>query len=108
MTRTVRITDACWDELDDRWEWYRDHISHTHASRWYDAALTAADGLAEGAEARPLCLDPALDGSKLREAYFGAGRGNTHRLIYRIAGTAVDIVTVRGFEEDELIPADLG
>ena len=107
MSHIVRLADECWDQLDERWTWYRRHVSAAHAARWYDAALRAAAELADNPGGRPLCLDPALDGLGLREAYFGAGRKETHRLIFQTTLREVIVVTVRSFAEDDLTPRDL-
>lgn len=50
-------------------------------------------------EARPLCLNQLVQNDGLREAYFGAGRRSTHRLIFRVRGLIVEVLTLRGFAQ---------
>ena len=107
MAYRVQLTSECLDELDGRWEWFRDHVSVEHAARFYRAARTAAAKLADMPSGRPLCLDKAVQGRGLREEYFGAGGKRTHRLIFRVVGQEVEVVTVRSFAQDDLTPADL-
>ena len=107
MAYRIDLTAECWDELDARWEWFRDHVSQAYAAKFYDAALIAAGELAEMPEGRPLCRDQFVQGLRLREQYFGVGRDNTHRLIFGVSGGSVTIFTVRSFAQDDLTPADL-
>ena len=107
MPYPVRPTADCLDEIAAREAWFRRHFSDEHADRWFSAVDEALDSLAAMPESRPLVLDPLVQGRGLREHYFGAGRKNTHRLIFRVAGGAVEVVTVRGFAEDELTPRNL-
>ena len=112
MTYRVDIRDECWDRMDEHWEYLRRHHGSEIASRWYDAALREATFLAHNPGGRPLCLDPAVHGRGLREAYFGAGRRDTHRVIFRVVerprgGGVVEALTVCAFGRDDLTAGDL-
>ena len=74
---------------------------------WECALRETVSALPIGAFAYPLCLDPKVQGLGLREAYFGAGRTKTHRLIFAIDGDVIRVRTVRSFSQPELTPADL-
>ena len=76
------------------------------ARRWFAAVDRAVNSLADS-QGHPLCQDPAVAGRNLREKYFGAGRTKTHRLIFRVRGSTVEVLTVRGLAQDDLTPADL-
>ena len=107
MAYTVTPTPALLDAVDRQEQWYRRHRTAAHADRWYDAVFVALDELAGMPESYALCLDPAVQDRDLREKYFGAAGADTHRLIFRVAGSAVEVFTVRGFGQDELTPRDL-
>ena len=62
--------------------------------RWLDAVATVLESLAETPHARPLCLDPAAEGTGLREAYVKIGRRKPHRLIFRIDADTVTVLLV--------------
>ena len=94
-------------QLDEGWRVLSARRGAAHANAWHDAALDEADALVDMPAARPLCLDPAVQGRGLREAYFGAGKTDTHRLIFRVRGGTVQILNVRGFAQRDLTPADL-
>ena len=107
MAFAIRHMPEFLEELDEQWAKLLARHGAGHANAWHDAALNKADELSEMPEARALCLDPAVHGRLLREAYFGAGDTYTHRLIFRVRGSTVEVLTVRSFAQDDLTPADL-
>ncbi len=107
MAHTVRHSRRFLQNLDAQWEILSDLHGAGLANTWHDAALEKADELVEMPAARALCLDPAVQGRGLREAYFGAGNSQTHRLIFRVRGAVVEILTVRAFAQDDLAPGDV-
>ncbi|QDT15194.1 type II toxin-antitoxin system RelE/ParE family toxin [Alienimonas californiensis] len=107
MAYTIRHMPEFLEELDAQWTVLLARRGAAHANAWHDAALNKADELIDMPEAHALCLDPRVQGFGLREAYFGAGETETHRLIFRVRGAAVEILTVRGFAQPDLTPGDL-
>ena len=107
MPFAIRFTAECLDKIAAEANWLSAARSSALADAWETAAFAEADSLVDMPAARPLCLDPAVQGHGLREAYFGAGKTNTHRLIFRVRGGTVQILNVRGFAQRDLTPADL-
>ena len=80
---TVVRTEKFRNESDRRYLWLVMHGRSGEAWAWEGAVQAAVDKLLPNPHSRPLCLDPAVQGRGLREAYFGTDGANTHRLIFR-------------------------
>ena len=107
MTRRLVLRDDFFAELDARYDWYRTHRTAELAARFYDAALRRADSLMFMPESFALCLDPKVQGLGLREARFGTGKTESHRLIFRVDPVKVEVLTLRGLAQRDLTPRDL-
>ena len=106
MTLPVETLPNAKRRIRQEAEWREREHGAESARRWFEAVDEAIASLA-GSHGHALCLDPAVQGRGLREKYFGAGGADTHRLIFRVAGPAVEVLTVRGFAQDDLTPRDL-
>ena len=76
-------------------------------SAWEAALNEAVAGLLPDPGRHSLREDPAVQGMGLRQRTFGVGRKRTHRLVFRIDGDVVRLMTVRGLTQRDLTPRNL-
>lgn len=102
MNYTVRITSRAHAELATTIEWYAEHYSAEFAARWYDEFLDRIDTLASTAESNPFSRENDRVPFDLRELHYGAGRRTTHRAVFRILESTVEVLTIRHVAQRDL------
>ena len=104
---TVVIMPAAEADIDEGFEWWHENRSVEQAHRWYREIYPAIASLSESAERRPLSPEAAKLGVDIREFYFGIGSHPTHRIVFFIEKTTVNILRVRHLSRGRLQPSDL-
>ena len=108
MTYRLEITDEAADQLLSIAKWYaRTAQSFQIAVRWYDGFLDALETLRQDPLRGGLAPENDLFQFELRELHFGSGKRLTHRALYRIVDTTVEVLTIRHFAQRSLDVDDL-
>lgn len=107
MTHEVRITSRAHQEFCDAIRWDAENYSSDFASRWNDAFHRRLELLNSTAESYPLAHEDGLTTFQLRELCFGLGRHPSHHAVFRIAGTTVEVLTIRHVAQRDLEPDDV-
>tara|TARA_R110002073_G_scaffold328728_4_gene510359 strand:+ start:3329 stop:3649 length:321 start_codon:yes stop_codon:yes gene_type:complete len=103
---TVIIMPIAEADIDEAYEWWRDHRSVEQANRWYREIFPVMQGLSISAARRPQSPEAARLGVDLRELYFGIGAHPTHRVVFIIDGSTVKILRVRHLSRGRLRASD--
>jgi plasmid stabilization system protein ParE len=83
--------------------WYRQRSgSQEVADIWLDAVTDSIASLAEDPLRCPLAHESDWLGVEVRELHFGSGRRKTHRILFQIEGTMVNVIAVRHFAQRDL------
>ncbi len=107
MTYDVRITPRASDDLEAAARWWFNNRSADQAFRWYQGFLDQLESLDEMPERCPLARENPRVPFDLRELHYGLGSHPTHRAVFRILGTTVEVLTVRHLARDDIPPDDL-
>jgi plasmid stabilization system protein ParE len=106
MTQLV-VTEPADRDIQEAFEWWRDHRSSEEAARWYDQIVRAIETLREAPERCPLARESELHPKGLRELHFGVSRRPTHRIVFTIDGDTVIVLRVRHSARRDLTLDDL-
>ncbi|QEG36733.1 type II toxin-antitoxin system RelE/ParE family toxin [Bythopirellula goksoeyrii] len=108
MTCYLQLTDEAADQLFAIAQWYAETSQSLEiAANWYDGLLDALETLEENPHRGELAAENDLFDFELRELCYGSGKHKTHRALYRIAGTRVEILSIRHLAQRGLSPTDL-
>jgi plasmid stabilization system protein ParE len=103
---TVLITPIAEVDIDEAYEWWREHRSVEQANRWYCEIFQAMLGLSSSAGRLPQSPEALKLGVDIREFYFGIGAHPTHRVVFIIEGSTVKILRVRHLSRGRLKASD--
>ena len=76
--------------------------SAEQALKWYDGFIEALQNLEHIPESHSLALENARTSYELRQMLFGIGRRITHRELFRVCGSTVHVLAIRGVAQAEL------
>lgn len=109
MTRRLIITPVASAILDEVAQWYQSTSGDPEvADRWWSGFRDKLESLTTDPERFPLARESDEFGFELRELHYGSGRRTTHRALFRIAGGAVEVLTIRHAAQRDVTAADLG
>ena len=94
-------------DIQEAFEWWRDHRSSDEAARWYSQIVLAIETLRKSPEGCPPARESDLHPLGLRELHFGIGRRPTHRIVFTIDGDIVVVLRVRHSARRDLTVDDL-
>lgn len=77
------------------------------ANRWLDGLLNDLKRLSDRPERFPIANESDQFDFVLRETHYGSGRSKTHRVLFRIVGEMVEILTVRHASQQDVTPDTL-
>ena len=103
----IVITIVAEADIDEAFEWWREHRSREQADRWYRGIVPAIQSLSQSADRRPRAKEADRLGVDIREFYFGIGLKPTHRVIFIIEHDAVKVLRVRHLSRGSLQLSDL-
>jgi plasmid stabilization system protein ParE len=108
MTYRLRITDDAADLLLTIAKWYAGTSQSLEvAAAWYDGFLDVLDSLKSNPFRGPVAPENDAFDFELREIHYGSGKRPTHRALYRIAGEAVEVLSIRHHAQRPLKPGDI-
>ena len=108
MKYSVRIMPEAYHELEASAVWWAKHRSSEEALRWYDGFVVKLESLQSMPESHSLARENPRVAFELRELHYGLGSGTTHRALFRIVGTTVEVLSVRHVAQADINPDDLG
>ena len=108
MTYQVRITSRGYEDLRAIIRWWADNRSADQAAEWYEGLLAKIQSLSSMPESHPFARENPRVAFELRELHYGLGSGTTHRALFRIVGTTVEVLSVRHVAQADINPDDLG
>lgn len=77
------------------------------ASRWLNGLSRELALLAESPERFPLARESGAFDFPIRELLYGSGREKTHRVLFRIVESTVEVLTVRHRAQNDVAPDEL-
>ena len=95
-------------ELEASAAWWAENRSSEEALRWYDGFIEKLESLQRMPESHVLARENPRVAFELRELHYGLGSGTTHRAVFRIVGTTVEVLSVRHVAQADINPDDLG
>lgn len=95
MNYEVRIVSRAHNDFREAIQWYADNYSAEFAASWYDQFLRQLETLAAMPESHSLARENDRTEFDLRELHFGVGRRTTHRAVFRIVDSTVEILAIR-------------
>ena len=108
MTYQVRITSRGYEDLRAIVRWWADNRSADQAAEWYDVLLAKIQALSSMPESHPFARENPRVSFELRELHYGLGSRPTHRALFRIIGTTIEVLSVRHVAQADIDPDDLG
>jgi plasmid stabilization system protein ParE len=108
MKFELRISGQVRSELLAIAQWYLDTSQSLKvADDWHSGAMAAIHNLAKTPLAGKLAAESYLFEFELRELHYGSGRRPTHRVLYRVIGDLVEVLTIRHHAQQPLKRGDL-
>jgi plasmid stabilization system protein ParE len=107
MSRQVLVTAAARRDIEEAAAWWAENRSFPQAIRWLRQIEDRIATLCENAERCELAHESFRFSFELRELLFGTGYRPTHRILFRIDGSIVEILAVRHTSRIDLAPDDL-
>ncbi|MEZ5944428.1 MAG: type II toxin-antitoxin system RelE/ParE family toxin [Planctomycetaceae bacterium] len=108
MTFKVSIAQSARNQAAAISRWYHQQSSSLEVARqWIQVFRETASSLTNNPERHPLARESDDFSYELREVHFGSGRKKTHRLLFRIDGNNVLVMSVRHFAQDDISADDL-
>ena len=108
MKYHVRIMPEAYHNLATSASWWAEHRSPEEALRWYDGFVAKLGLLQSMPESYSLARENLRVAFDLRELHYGVGSGTTHRALFRIIGTTVEVLSVRHVAQADIDPDNLG
>lgn len=90
----IRITDAAESDIQNIFEWWRDHRSPEQAARWYESIFPAITTLEQMPNRCSIAREDDLYEGELRQLHFGVGRRPTHRIVFAVEEDVVVVLRV--------------
>ena len=107
MSRQIPVTAAARRDIEEGAAWWAEHRSFPQAIRWLRQIEDRIATLSEHAERCELAHEASRFSFELRELLFGTGYRPTHRILFRIDGSIVEILAVRHMSRIDISPDDL-
>ena len=107
MKYDVLIMPEAYAALSQNTSWWAENRSRKEAVRWYDGFLAKLNSLSEMPQSHPVADENSTFSFELREMLFGLGRRPTHRALFRITGSTVEVLTIRHVAQRALDLDDL-
>ena len=86
-------------------EWYRESAhSDEIAKAWLDGFLDLLQDLQFDPERHSLARESHRFSLDVHEVYYGSGRKRTHRVLFKILGQVVHVLTVRHLAQKDIDP----
>ena len=107
MTFRVTVTKEAWTQAIGYAEWWAEHRSHEQAYSWLAGLELAIESLSGTAQQHAKAIESSELGYELHQLNYGVSNKPTHRILYRIKGNEVTVITVRHLAQDKLDPNQL-
>lgn len=89
------ITATAESDIEAAYTWWRDNRSAQQAARWLDSIYPAIERLCENPRLCSVAAEQEQFDGELRQLLFGIGRHPTHRVVFSISGSRVEVLRVR-------------
>jgi len=90
----IHISDAAKRDLINNVDWWSENRSADEAERWYVAILESIYSLEQMPERCPLAREAEALGIELHNLWFGLSGKHTHRTLFTISSTNVNVLRV--------------
>ncbi len=107
MSYRVLLTHEAQQQLLDSACWWSEHRSTEQALRWLDNFEAAIRALADNANRQPLAHESDRLDYPLFNLLYGVGQRRTHRAVFRIRGTVVEVLAIRHLAQRDLTSNDI-
>jgi len=107
VTYDILVTPKAWNAISESALWWAKHRDADQADRWLKGVYAAMDSLSTKADRQPLAYESNRFPFEMRQLNYGLGKRPTHRILFRIAGSTVSILTVRHLAQAEVTPDDI-
>jgi len=96
MNYYLQFTDEAADQLFAAARWYAETAQSLEiAVDWYDGFLDKLETLGQNPQLGGLARENNRFDFELHELHYGSGKKPTHRALYRVAGSAIQILSIR-------------
>lgn len=96
----VFLSDAAQADLRRNVEWWSENRSSSQAERWYDEILKSIYSLSDNPEKCIIARESTALNIELHNLWFGLGSKQTHRVLFTIDGTTVNVLRVLSTRQD--------
>lgn len=107
MAAQVVVMKRALADLQDHFEWWRDHRSAEQAVRWYNHALKLLQSLSTNAMKCRLSAENADFPFEIRQLNFGLGRRPSHRAVFTVRPDMVLVLRIQHLAQDQLTLDDI-
>ncbi|TWT30244.1 hypothetical protein KOR34_48020 [Posidoniimonas corsicana] len=107
MSYSVFVTEEAQRQLLSSAVWWAQHRSVEQAERWLAGFESSIAGLSENADRHLLAAEDGSFDFDLRQLNFGVSGKPTHRALFRIHGSVVEVLAVRHLSQRDLKSGDL-
>jgi plasmid stabilization system protein ParE len=101
------ITEPARKDIQEAFDWWRDHRSAVQAERWYSGTYEAIGTLRRDPERCAKSPETDLLRQGVRQLLIGIGQRPTHRIVFTVSKNVVTILRVRHSSQGELRPDDV-
>ncbi len=107
MAAQVVVMKRALADLQESFEWWRDHRSAEQAVRWYNDALKSLRSLSTKATKCRFAAENADFPFELRQLNFGFGRRPSHRAVFTVRPDMVLVLRIQHLAQDQLTLDDI-
>lgn len=108
MKFEVRTSRRAQRDIREAVAWYRERSGSAEvAGEWVDGVQSAIHSLAENPDRCHLAHETERFDQDVRELLYGSGRRKTHRVLFQVEGSVVNVIAVRHFAQRDFTPDDM-
>ena len=107
MNYTVRFTSRANLDIRDHLNWQTANVSAQSAEAWIQELLRQTDAIAEKPLTWPLARESQRLDIDLHESHVSIRGKRTHRILFTVMATAVEVVAVRHVAREDFTRDDL-
>ncbi len=96
----IVLTKAAQADLRNNVKWWSEHRSHSEAERWYVSILEHIYSLQHMPTRCLLAREAEALGIELHNLWFGLGSKQTHRVLFTVDGSTVNVLRVLSTRQD--------
>ncbi len=90
----VLLSESAIRDLRSNVDWWSEHRSSEESERWYVAIMEAIYSLEHNPQRSTFAREAELLGIELRNLWFGLSSKQTHRVLFTVDGSQVNVLRV--------------